>query len=123
MTLVLIRWKERQAIRVGAYWNVNSAGVFRKRYSRDKKEVSPLPSVGVSPILGLTELITTMKAVRSSPAGDSPMTSSDASVSDSKGTNNSETDKKNVADGGVTESKNERHRRMEEEADYEVAKD
>lgn len=32
--------------RDGNYWNVNSAGIFRKSYSRNKKEVQSLPTIG-----------------------------------------------------------------------------
>lgn len=32
----------------GTYWNVNSAGIFRERYSRNKRVVSSLPTIGSS---------------------------------------------------------------------------
>ena len=32
----------------GTYWNVNSAGIFRERYSRNKPIVSSLPTIGSS---------------------------------------------------------------------------
>ena len=32
----------------GSYWNVNSAGIFRERYSRNKPVVSSLPTIGSS---------------------------------------------------------------------------
>lgn len=32
----------------GGYWNVNSAGIFRKKYSHRKREVASLPTIGNS---------------------------------------------------------------------------
>lgn len=32
----------------GSYWNVNSAGIFRERYSRKKRKVSSVPTIGNS---------------------------------------------------------------------------
>ena len=76
-----------QLSRDGKYWNVNSAGIFKKKYSRRKQEVYTRPALepgtntdsrGVDS--GLSDGVT-------APAGNSPETSA------SKGTENSETDK------------------------------
>lgn len=40
----------------GSYWNVNSAGIFRRKYSRRKLEVSSLPEVGSDSITEVTEV-------------------------------------------------------------------
>ncbi|MBQ5680359.1 MAG: hypothetical protein IIV20_02650 [Bacteroidaceae bacterium] len=78
-----------QLSRDGKYWNVNSAGIFKKKYSRRKQEVYTRPALepgtntdsrGVDS--GLSDGVT-------APAGNSPETSA------SKGTENSETDKEN----------------------------
>lgn len=37
-----------QLSRDGSYWNVNSAGIFRTRYSKNKNKVESLPAVGTS---------------------------------------------------------------------------
>ena len=37
-----------QLSRDGGYWNVNSAGIFRKKYSRRKRKVASLPTIGNS---------------------------------------------------------------------------
>ena len=37
-----------QLSRDGSYWNVNSAGIFRKKYSRRMREVASLPTIGNS---------------------------------------------------------------------------
>lgn len=40
----------------GRYWNVNSAGIFRKKYSRRKPEVKSLPTIGSSSIAEAAEV-------------------------------------------------------------------
>ena len=86
-----------QLSRDGSYWNVNSAGIFKKKYSRRKLEVFTRPALepdtntdtsGVDS--GRSEGVTT-------PAGNSPRTSED------KGSENSETGKEKAEK--VAESK------------------
>ena len=37
-----------QLSRYGSYWNVNSAGIFKTKYSKNKKKVASVPAVGTS---------------------------------------------------------------------------
>lgn len=76
----------------GTYWNVNSAGIFRTRYSKNKKKVEPLPTIGSNSnaeVAGVNHGTTEGETVTSE---NSPMTSSAAKVQQNPETpvNNSE---------------------------------
>ncbi|MDE5944559.1 MAG: hypothetical protein K2G93_03115 [Rikenella sp.] len=59
----------------GAYWNVNSAGIFKKRYSRRKPEVYSVPAVGESIDTDASEVNSGHSTGATAPAGNSPKTS------------------------------------------------
>lgn len=64
-----------QLSRDGSYWNVNSAGIFKKRYSRNKREVYALPAVGGHTDTDTPEVDSGHNEGATAPAGNSPQTS------------------------------------------------
>ena len=77
--------------RDGKYWNINSAGVFRKGYSKNKKEVYSRPAIGSSSgtrTAGVNHGVNNSATVTS---GNSPLTSNAKIGNNSeRGVNNSE---------------------------------
>ncbi len=59
----------------GSYWNVNSAGVFRKGYSENKEAVPPVPAVG-NGISGDAVEVRSASETGNSMSGNSPETTS-----------------------------------------------
>lgn len=70
----------------GMYWNVNSAGIFREKYSRRRPKAKPVPTIGSSSSTETTEVNHGQNEGATVASGNSSMTS------DSKVTN-SATDK------------------------------
>lgn len=64
-----------QLSRDGKYWNVNSAGIFKKRYSRRKPEVYSRPAVGSGKGTDTTEVNSGLSKGATAPAGNSSETS------------------------------------------------
>ena len=64
-----------QLSRDGRYWNVNSAGIFKKRYSRRKPEVYSRPAVGSGKGTDTTEVDSGQSKGATAPAGNSSETS------------------------------------------------
>lgn len=64
-----------QLSRDGKYWNVNSAGIFKKRYSRRKPEVYSRPAVGDGKGTDTTEVNSGQTKGATAPAGNSSVTS------------------------------------------------
>lgn len=69
----------------GSYWNINSAGIFRKKYSRKKPEVYSRPALGSSTSTDATGVNHGLSEGATVTSGDSPLTSV------GKDTNNSDT--------------------------------
>ncbi len=61
----------------GTYWNVNSAGIFKKKYSRRKPKVYSVPAVGESTATGTSEVNSGRSEGATAPAGNSSQTSAD----------------------------------------------
>lgn len=55
----------------GTYWNVNSAGIFKKKYSRRKQKVYSVPAVGESTITDTSEVDNGQSMGETEPAGNS----------------------------------------------------
>ena len=66
-----------QLSRDGQYWNVNSCGIFKKGYSRNKKKVHSVPAVGDGKDTDTTEVISGQTKGATAPAGNSSKTSVD----------------------------------------------
>ena len=64
-----------QLSRDGKYWNVNSAGIFKKKYSRRKPEVYSKPAVGGGKDTDTTEVNSGQSKGATAPAGNSSETS------------------------------------------------
>ena len=74
-----------QLSRDGSYWNINSAGIFKEKYSRRKPEVDTRPALEPGTTADSSGVNNGETGAEPSPAGNSPTTS------DGKGTENSET--------------------------------
>ena len=61
----------------GTYWNVNSAGIFKKKYSRRKPKVYSVPAVGDGISTDTTEVNSGQSKGATAPAGNSSQTSED----------------------------------------------
>ncbi len=61
----------------GTYWNVNSAGIFKKKYSRRKPKVYSVPAVGDGKYTDTTEVNSGQSTGATAPAGNSSQTSED----------------------------------------------
>lgn len=59
----------------GTYWNVNSAGIYRKTYSRRKLKIHAIPAVGGGIITDTPEVNSGQTKGETAPAGDSPQIS------------------------------------------------
>jgi predicted RNA methylase len=59
----------------GTYWNINSAGIFRKRYSRNMPKVHDRPAVGDGKDTDTTEVNSSQTEGATAPAGNSSETS------------------------------------------------
>ena len=59
----------------GSYWNINSAGIFRKTYSRRKPKVSAVPAVGGGTVTDTPDVNSGQSKGATAPAGNSPETS------------------------------------------------
>ena len=59
----------------GKYWNVNSAGIFREKYSRRKPEVKPVPTIESSPSTDTAEVNHGHNKGATVTSGNSSMTS------------------------------------------------
>jgi hypothetical protein len=59
----------------GTYWNINSAGIFRKRYSRNMPKVYDRPAVGDGKGTDTTEVNSGQTEGATAPAGNSSETS------------------------------------------------
>jgi N12 class adenine-specific DNA methylase/predicted nucleotidyltransferase len=59
----------------GTYWNINSAGIFRKRYSRNMPKVHDRPAVGDGKGTDTTEVNSGQTEGATAPAGNSSETS------------------------------------------------
>ncbi len=59
------------------YWNVNSAGIFKKKYSRRKPKVYSVPAVGDGISTDTTEVNSGQSKGATAPAGNSSQTSED----------------------------------------------
>lgn len=57
-----------------SYWNVNSAGIFREKYSRNKKKVASIPEVGESASAGASEVDNGLIKGETAPTGNSSVT-------------------------------------------------
>ena len=68
-----------QLSRDGLYWNVNSVGIFKKKYSRNKRKVHSVPAVGGGKGTDTIEVISGQTKGATAPAGDSSKTSADKS--------------------------------------------
>ena len=64
-----------QLSRDGSYWNVNSAGIFKKKYSRHKPEVFTRPAVEPSTNTDTSGVNSDQTEGVTTPAGNSPQTS------------------------------------------------
>lgn len=64
-----------QLSRDGKYWNVNSAGIFKKKYSRRKPKVYSKPAVGSGKDTDTTEVNSGQSEGATAPAGNSSKTS------------------------------------------------
>ena len=64
-----------QLSRDGKYWNVNSAGIFKKKYSRRKPKVYSKPAVGSGKDTDTTEVNSGQSKGATAPAGNSSETS------------------------------------------------
>ena len=74
-----------QLSRDGSYWNVNSAGIFKKKYSRRKQEVFTRPALEPDTNTDTSGVDSGQENGVTTPAGNSPQTS------ESKGKGNSST--------------------------------
>ena len=74
-----------QLSRDGSYWNVNSAGIFKKKYSRRKQEVFTRPALEPDTNTDTSGVDSGQENGVTTPAGNSPQTSA------SKGKGNSST--------------------------------
>ena len=82
-----------QLSRNGEYWNVNSAGIFNKRYSRRRPEVFSRPAVGNGTAPDTTEVDSGLeKNSATAPAGNSSKTS-DRKVNTNPSQNQTQTEK------------------------------
>lgn len=59
----------------GKYWNVNSAGIFKKKYSRRKSKVYDVPALGSGKDTDTTGVNSGHEDGATAPAGNSPKTS------------------------------------------------
>ena len=59
----------------GTYWNVNSAGIFKKKYSRRKPKVYSVPAVGEGTNTDTSEVNSGQTEGATAPAGNSSQTS------------------------------------------------
>ena len=66
-----------QLSRDGKYWNVNSAGIFKKKYSRRMPEVYSRPAFGSGKDTDTTEVNSGQSKGATAPAGNSSETSAD----------------------------------------------
>ncbi len=66
-----------QLSRDESYWNVNSAGIFKKKYSRRKQKVYSVPAVGESTDTDASEVNSDQSEGAIAPAGNSSKTSKD----------------------------------------------
>lgn len=64
-----------QLSRDGNYWNINSAGIFKKKYSRNKPKVHTRPAVGRSTNTDAPGVDNGQSMGVTAPAGNSPQTS------------------------------------------------
>lgn len=80
-----------QLSRDGKYWNVNSAGIFKKKYSRRKPEVYTRPAVEPGTDTDSSEVNRGQNEGATATSGNSSLTSG------GKDTNNSETEQEKVA--------------------------
>ena len=64
-----------QLSRDGSYWNVNSAGIFKKKYSRRKPEVFTRPALGPDTNTDTSGVDSGQAKGVTTPAGNSPQTS------------------------------------------------
>lgn len=55
----------------GTYWNVNSAGIFKKKYSRRKPLIYTVPAVGKSTVTDTSEVNSGQSMGATAPAGNS----------------------------------------------------
>ncbi|MDE5828216.1 MAG: nucleotidyltransferase domain-containing protein, partial [Duncaniella sp.] len=62
-----------QLSRNGKYWNINSAGIFKKKYSRNKPEVHSRPALGSGKDTDTTEVNSGHSKGATAPAGNSSM--------------------------------------------------
>lgn len=79
----------------GKYWNVNSAGIFRKKYSRHKPKVSTVPAVGLDTNADIEGVNHGQSDGATVTSGDSPETFQD------KGTQVSEENKVQLPENPV----------------------
>ena len=75
-----------QLSRDGSYWNINSAGIFKEKYSRRKPKVATRPALEPGTTADSSGVNNGETGAEPSPAGNSPTTS------DGKGTENSGTE-------------------------------
>ncbi|MDE5812642.1 MAG: hypothetical protein K2H61_10115, partial [Muribaculaceae bacterium] len=75
-----------QLSRDGKYWNVNSAGIFRKTYSRRKPKIHTIPAVGGGTVTDTPEVNSGQTKGATAPAGNSLRTSTgkDSALSSEK---------------------------------------
>ena len=64
-----------QLSRDGSYWNINSAGIFKKKYSRNKPKVHTRPAVGRNTNTNASGVDSGQSMGVTAPAGNSPQTS------------------------------------------------
>ena len=64
-----------QLSRDGSYWNINSAGIFKKKYSRNKPKVFTRPALGDGTDTDSNGVDSGQSLGATAPAGDSPQTS------------------------------------------------
>lgn len=80
----------------GTYWNVNSAGIFKKKYSRRKPKIYSVPAVGESTDTDTSEVNSGQSTGATAPAGNS------SAGKDSEKVANDEAGVENIPQGGQT---------------------
>lgn len=78
----------------GEYWTINSAGIFRKKYSRNKRKFYDRPALGSDTNTDISGVDSGHIDGVTTPAGNSPQTSNSKDTTSSQ--NNNEIEDKNV---------------------------
>lgn len=108
-----------QLSRDGSYWNINSAGIFKKKYSRNKKEVFTRPALEPKTNTDFSGVDSGHLDGVTAPAGNSPQTSAgkDTEISQN-GKENEQKNSENVEKSADTDpvlKRNEQRKETEQE--------